>query len=266
MPSPPKLVGTLEIAAVPCALACDDPDFAAVLLDRYSGFLSRRPPALTVDIEVRHEPPVDGDPNAVYARIAADEGTITVDGDGFHGLFDEHRGSGQIVQPADPSPLEALLTAVFASRLLREGGCLLHAAAVVRDGVAHVFYGPSGSGKTTVAELFGDGVISDEIAVLRPAHAGWIVSGMPWRGTTLTAPLGSVLRLRQSRRTEFQRLAPALAIRSLLGCALFARPDGREIQAFLDTASAIISRVPSWEMAFRPDREFLTLLPRGIAA
>lgn len=266
MHGPPQLVGTLDIAGLACDLVCSDPAFAGVLRDRYAGFLSPRPPELTVEVEIGSVTSAVSEVGSLYARVGGDRRRITVEGLDFRGIFDEERQRGRIVQPPEPSPLETLLTAVYAARMLREGGCVLHAAAIVSDGAAFVFYGPSGSGKTTVAELVGQDIITDEITVLRPAGAGWTVSSVPWRGTPLTAPLGAFCRLRQSLTTGFRPLAPARAVQSLLDCAFFARPDGDEVQAFLDAAAAMVSRVPVWEMRFRPDLEFWAVLPRGRTA
>ena len=265
MHHPPQLLGALDIAGLPCGIECDDPAFLDRLTRRYADFLSPRPPQLTIEVDIGRAAFEVPDAGTPYARVGGDRRRITVEGVDFQGVFDEEEQRGRIVQPADPAPLETLLTAVYAARLLGEGGCLLHAAAVVREGVAHVFYGPSGSGKTTVAGLVGDGVVSDEIAMLRRAGTGWTVSGMPWRGTTLTAPLGALFRLRQAPTTEFRPLAPVDAVRSLLGCAFFARPDRGEIQAFLDAAAAMVSRIPIWDMRFRADRQFWTELPTAVA-
>ena len=266
MHRPSQLVGTLDVAGVPCGLTCSDPEFSHALRHRYGSFLGVRAPELRIEIDVERPARVSSEDRDVYARVGGDGRRITVDGIDFEGVFDEEQQRGRIVQPAEPAALETLLTAVYAARLLREGGCLLHAAAIVRNGVAHVFYGPSGSGKTTVSELVGEGVVSDEIAVLRRTRTGWTVSGVPWRGTPLTAPLGALFRLRQASTTLFEPMAPASAVRSLLGCVFFARADGAESQAFLDTAAAMVSRVPAWDMKFRRDREFWTLLPRPVAA
>jgi hypothetical protein len=261
-----QLVATLEVAGLACGLRCDDPAFSGLLVHRYAGFLTARAPDFSVEVVVRRAASGDGHDGGPYARVGGDASRITVGGADFDGAFDEERQTGHIVQPPDASPLETLLTAIYAARLLREGGCLLHAAAILRDGVAYVFYGPSGSGKSTVAELVGEGIVSDEITVLRPAGTGWTVSGMPWRGTRLTGPLGAFFRLHQSRTTEFRPLAPARAVRSLLPCAFFVRPHGREIQAFLDAAAAMVSRRAAWEMRFRPDREFWAAMPLAVAA
>jgi hypothetical protein len=261
----PQLVATLEIGGLACGLACHDRDFSTLLVDRYHGFLTARPPELSVEIDVSRPGAASAEPGDVYARVGGDHARIVVAGLDFHGVFDQDSGRGRIVQPPEPAALETLLTAVYAARLLREGGCLLHAAALVRDGLAYVFHGPSGSGKTTVAALVGDGVITDEIAVIRPERDGWRVSGVPWRGTPLGAPLAGFCRLRQASSTRFRRLAPARAVPSLLACAFFARPDA-ETQAFLDAVGSMVTRVPVWDMEFRRDREFWTALPRGVAA
>src|SRR5947209_20400531 len=106
-----------------------------------------------------------------FSRVGVSDGRQTVKGASFEGVFDERAGEGWITQPPDPAPFETFLTAICARRLLHDGGFVLHAAALVAPEGARVFFGPSGSGKTTVSELIGEGVISDEITVIRRAGA-----------------------------------------------------------------------------------------------
>ena len=70
------------------------------------------------------------------------------------------------------------------------------------------FFGPSGSGKTTVAELIGEGVITDEIVAIRRVGEGWRVSSVPWRGSRPSADAAGLFRVRKADETSFARLSP----------------------------------------------------------
>lgn len=253
-----------EIAGVTCRIECGDPAFAALLAARYSEFVADGPADALLTVELTAEPP-DADLlqwTGPFARFAARGAAIEISGPGFRGGFDTRTGRGRITQPPDPAPLETLLTAIIAGRLLDQGGFLLHAAAILGADGARVFFGPSGSGKTTVATLVGAGVITDEITAIRRASGGWRVSGVPWRGTRLEGDLAGIFRLARGPATRFRRLGPAEAARELFGSAFFPLADGHEIGRFLDTVGDLVAAVDAWEMAFTPDRAFWDAVPR----
>ena len=254
-PAPPVLTA-VAIAGVACRIECPDAAFASLLAERFAGFHATGAPELLLRVELRAPDGPGLRRPGPFARLGGADGVLTIEGAGFHGSFDERRGEGVIVQPPDPSPLEAFLTAIYAGRLLRAGGFFLHAAALVGEDGARVFFGPSGSGKTTVAELVGEGVISDETVALRPDGDGWRASAVPWRGTPLEAPVAGLFRLEKARATAFRRLAPVEALRQLLPSVLFSRADAGELDRFLDIAGSLARGVPCWAMRFAPDRGF----------
>jgi hypothetical protein len=219
--------------------------------------------ALSIDITLTSPPSagVAGAWSGPYARVTADAGAITVEGLGFSARFDERAGRGAISQPPDAEPLETLLTAVYASRLLAGGGCMLHAAAIVGRAGAMVFFGPSGSGKTTVTELVGQDVITDEITAIRPEAGAYVVSSVPWRGRPRTAPLAGLFRLKQAATTALRPLSPLETVRFLLPSVFLCRRDGFEIARFFETAAALARSVPAYDLAFTRDRTFWAALP-----
>lgn len=253
-----EVLGSFDVAGIACRIECGDPRFWSLLSPRYAEFASDALPQLSLRVELTEPPPeeVAARWSGPFARIAGTDGVLSIEGAGFRGSFDERTGQGWITQPLDPSPLETFLTAIYAGRLLREGGFFLHAAAVVDGSGAHVFFGPSESGKTTVAELVGEGVITDEIAAIRREGGEYRVSGVPWRGQRLSAPLAGLFRLRKAWETSFARLAPVEALRQLLGSVFFSRADSAEVARFLEIGGELVTRVPCHEMRFRPDRSF----------
>jgi hypothetical protein len=259
-----QLVADFDIAGVICRVESQRDDFWSLLSPRYAEFRSTDAP--TVSIKVTLVDPPDDDVVAAwtgpFARVGGHHGRLTVDGAGFHGVFPEREGEGWITQPPDPAPFETFLTAICARRLLDDGGFILHAAALVAPEGARVFFGPSGSGKTTVSELIGEGVITDEISVIRRVGSRYRVSGVPWRGSRLESDLATLCALHHASDTTFTRLAPAEAVRRLLGSVFFARADAGEMMRFLATAHDVLRDVPCLEMRFTRDRSFWDAVPR----
>jgi len=261
----PLLLDTFDLAGIAWRVECGERAFGALLASRYAEFATDAPPELSLRVEVRppHAEAETAGPVGRFARIERTGGFLSIEGPHFRGTFDEHSGQGWIVQPPDPAPLETFLAAVLARRLLREGGFLLHAAGIVAEHGASVFFGPSGSGKTTVAGLVGEGVISDDIVAIRRSGDRFRVWGVPWRGRRRSAPLGRLLRLRKAPETAFVPLSSAAAVRELLTSVCFSGPDRAEAERFLEIAGGLVTRVPVYEMRFTPDLSFWRSMPRN---
>lgn len=263
MHRPPQFLRSFDIAGIACGVQCGEPAFWGVLPERYEAFAVERTPELLLTVEVTDPPQADVATRAPgpYASVGVSDRVLSVEGAGFHGTFDTAAGRGQIRQPLDPAPFEAFLTAVYAWRLLEEGGFLLHAAGLAGpDGVA-AFFGPSGSGKSTVAALVGEGVLSDEVLAITRGATGYRASGVPWRGRRLAGRLAALYALRKAGDTAFARLTPGIAARRLLSSVFFACADGAAVGRFLDTAARLLPIVPCYEMRFTADRSFWPRLP-----
>lgn len=260
-----EIVGTYEIAGISCRLECREENFRALLVSQYAAFSSSNEaaPEVTVKVEATTVPSdgVEARAPGPFARLGGRAPVLTIEGAGFRGAFDEESGEGWITQPPDPTALETFLTAICAGRLLKHQGFLLHAAAIMTNEDAYVFFGPSGSGKTTVAELIGKGVITDEITAIRREDEGYVVSAVPWRGQSLTAPLSGLFRLRKAQETAFSPLSPIEALRQLLPSVFFPRADAAEVGRFLDIGGDLVERVPCYEMRFTPDGSFWAAMP-----
>lgn len=75
--------------------------------------------------------------------------------------------------------LDTLLRAAVARDVLDGGGLLVHGAAVVVDGAAHLFPARSGAGKSTLAARAAH-PLSDELSILRPGASGFHAFASPW--------------------------------------------------------------------------------------
>jgi hypothetical protein len=257
-----EVVGTFEIAGVPCRVVSCHEGFWALLASRYADFALDGVPELSLRVEVTEPSPDEASsPQAgPFARFGGQDGMLTIEGAGFRGTFDEPSGEGLITQPPDPAPLETFLTAICARRLLKKEGFLLHAAAINGDPGAYVFFGPSGSGKTTLAELVGKGVITDEMVAIRRDGGRYRVFAVPWRGKRLDAslapPLAGLFRLRQGPKTAFTPLSPTASVRQLLPSVFFPRADASEVGRFFQIGGELVTQVPCYEMHFAPDGSF----------
>jgi hypothetical protein len=95
----------------------------------------------------------------------------------------------------DPYAAEAALRAAVLVSVLRQGGLLLHAAAVAFEGRALVIVGPSGAGKSTLARAAvaaGGRLLSDETVGLHPSGQ---VYGSPFRSDEDLVPTCAEARL-----------------------------------------------------------------------
>jgi hypothetical protein len=119
-------------------------------------------------------------------------------------------GSGRYAATAMVVPTEngcsALVTALTAAVVNREGGFVLHSAGVELDGRAILFIGPSGAGKTTAANhCRGARWIARDRAAVYPTPLGWYASGLAGgdaidlpRARSAVLPLAAVFRVRHA--------------------------------------------------------------------
>ncbi len=162
----------------------------------------------------------------------------------------------------------ALLTALSAAVIEREGGFVLHAAGVLLEGRAVLFVGPSGAGKTTASNhCHGARWLARDRASVYPTPLGWYAAGLAGgddidlpRAPTTLAPLAGILRIRRgesrleptalvttlrnlresvqaaetSREGETERLAGLLALAGSASVGELAFELGRPLRPLLD--------------------------------
>jgi hypothetical protein len=135
--------------------------------------------------------------------------------------------SGALFLPSDGADegegaLENYLRFASGYALLAEGGVVVHSAAVVESGAAHLFPAASGSGKSTLSRIsLGEGrtVLSDDMnALVRRGGRTW-VEQVPFTGDLGRArvpggpfPLASICRLRKGDSVGVAPLGHAEAL------------------------------------------------------
>jgi hypothetical protein len=186
----------------------------------------------------------------------------------FAGWFDGAAGRG-VLMLCDASgrgfesSLENYLRVVYGTLALRRGGFLLHAAGIVRDGGAHLFFGPSGSGKTTTCRLSdGARILSDDLVLVLPGGAPRAAS-IPFRGHVAELPpeqasfavLG-FYRLVQDQRVFLERLGPARAVGELTGSLPFVTERPENGGRILEVLGRAVETVPVFRLHFRREPSF----------
>ena len=187
----------------------------------------------------------------------------------FAGTADIAQGHADLALVDADGPLfergvENFLRVLTALHILKHGGLLVHAAGVVRHGLAHVFFGPSGSGKTTVTHLsLGDTILSDDLTLIVKAEDGYAAAGIPFGmahhrvpDTNGCFPIAGLHRLVQSPEVRRERIFGAKALAEIACCLPFVMQDEPSAGAALAIATGVVSSVPIDRLLFRRDPSF----------
>ncbi len=262
----------LVVGGVPLRVVADRASLARRIAERYRGFDDETGGApafeLALGVDAAASPPrlhptwVDNPPIEATGTMER----MRIAGAGFRGRLDwnEHRGSASI--PDSLAHADLFIRIAAGVGLLRDGGTLLHAAAVVRDGFGLAFSGPSGAGKSTLADICRAGgldVLADEMVAARPRGCGLRLIGTPfWSGKPRDTPFGGLFLLRKAAEPALERLPAARALPALLRAG-GAPVDLRDVQhAFFRALSGLLRRVPAYELSFRPDASFWHAIDR----
>ncbi len=184
------------------------------------------------------------------------------DGAGLAGGGFSARLTGRSVEAAGPLatyPVDHLLRALWYRRF--EGGLIVHAAALARDGRGFLCAGESGSGKSTLAALFPGAALADEFAAVRLTSTGARLAGLPfWVGRPGEAELAAIHLLRHGRRHRRRRLTPAAAFDRLRSQVSWPSWDPALLRRAFTALADLVARVPVWELRFRPQRSVWPVL------
>jgi hypothetical protein len=256
---------------------------ADAVAERYRPFVAGGGPVASVvegaaDITVRIgpagvdaflAPPAPGVHEIYRMEGRRDGGRLTLWTYEFAGSLDAggRRAELALVDPGGPlffRGLENYLRILTAAFILEQGGFLLHAATVVRNGRAYVFFGPSGAGKTTVTLLSPrDRVLSDDLTLVVPGSAGWAAAGIPFGlahhrvpESTGTFPIASFNRLIQAPVTWREPLPRSRALGEMLASLPFVMQETGQAGRALEVVAKALESVPVWGLRFVKDPGF----------
>jgi hypothetical protein len=249
----------VEIGGIAVRINTRNPEFLRMLQDRYAGFLggSER---VEVEFDVEFLDGGNADPDA-DVQVSQDMGRWQMSRGDFQAEWEPASHYGRIRQSANPYSMDSVLRIVHTLVLAREGGFLLHAASVIRNGKAFLFAGVSGAGKTTISKLAPPDVtlLTDEISYVRKQRDAYVAFGTPFAGElakvgeNVSAPIAALYVLEKGPQNRIEKIPRAQAARSLLANVLFFAQDDELVRSIFDSAFEFISRVQVFRLTFVPD-------------
>lgn len=243
----------------------------AWIAERYRPFLTEEAASMTLTVKAQ----------ARWATGRPARPRVDLDGSAFRIALANCRAEGdlgrrraRLLVPRVPAALSPSLLRTLASLLLlREGGFLLHASAVVDKDRAWVFCGPSESGKTTIARLAGDRpVLNDEtVAIVRRPH-GYAACATPFFGEggpnmarrNMEVPLRAIFFLHKASRFSARRVAAGAAVARAWAQLFVPKNDRAVVDHLLGSVVDVAQRVACFDLFFAPRAELWEFLD-GVA-
>jgi hypothetical protein len=264
----------INIAGLTVSLQCDDRQMTERLQAWYQDFLQPTAiPDFTIEVKVKAGAQfIPLEPGPWVIRSSVVDGRLTFESYFESGWVDFSRGRGELVMSPEAS-VENFLRVLCAHRGLERQGLLVHAAGLVRDEKAFVFFGPSGSGKTTTTRLStGSTILSDDMVLLRVENGGVRAYGVPFRGdlpetprSNINAPLAGLFRLRKADSHYVSPIQRPQALAELVTCVPFVMAVPDTSQRVIGLGLDIVSKAPTMNLHFRRDPGFWEVVESAIA-
>jgi hypothetical protein len=270
-----RLSLVIEIGGMAVRVNTTDPDFLALLQDRYAGFArapqrteteraNSAPAEMDFDIELA---PPGGDPEADVSVTHRAGRWLLQRGD-FRAEWEPASRHGWIRQSANPYSIDAVLRIVHTLVLAKQGGFLMHSASAIRNGKAFLFAGVSEAGKTTISRLAPPDatLLTDEISYVRKQDGGYVAYGTPFTGElaklgeNVSAPIAALYLLAKGSENRIDPVPAADATRGVLANLLFFAEDQDLVQSTFHAACEFVDRVPVYRLTFVPDARVWELI------
>ncbi len=178
----------------------------------------------------------------------------------------QNAGDQLIVRNPLHYPLDQILMMLI---LANQEGMVLHAAGIGTPQGGIALAGPSGAGKTTLMRLLGSQAdldfLSDDRVIFRRQGDAIRIHGTPWAGeggaaSRLSPDLAALVFLHQGDEHRLRSLTPREALPQLLPISSVPLFDRKRTENVLDFCDRFLSRVPAYELHFRPDAGVITVL------
>jgi len=255
---------SLAIANLGIAVRCTPSTSAAIidLQERYQDF------PLDGNVRLSLEVILSGNERSsalLDTGMYFQDGMLHFDAPGYKGTIVVEEGSGQLMlSSSNPAgDIDYFIRSAYALLAYQAGGLMLHAAGIVRKGLAYLFFGHSGAGKTTVCRLTSEGtVLNDDLVILLPEGEGWRVFGTPfWNPTQAeptqdSAPLKALFWLVQAEQVRIESMDNGNAIAELAGNVPVIPADPGRTAALLVRLDRISQTAAVQKLHFRKDDSF----------
>ena len=159
--------------------------------------------------------------------------------------------------------------------LAQREGVLVHAAGIGIGGRGFIFPGRSGAGKSTITGLFGKHagieLVSDDRIVIRKIEDTFRGFGTPWPGEggiakNSSVPLAGMFFITHEMENRIRPLEPRDALERLFVVASIPWYNDDLCPRLLGLCEELVSRVPAYELAFRPDAEVGTVVKEFVSS
>lgn len=257
---------TIDIGGFIVSIETKDGSIRKRISERYQEFLcTDNTPQLTIFVNVQ--------PNALYIEPVPGPWVIDVDYKDNRLTYQSYLERGEVdfvsglghLDMAPEANIENFLRAIFAWLCLTNGGLLLHAAGVIRNGLGYVFFGPSGAGKTTTSRLAARSadIVSDDLVIIRLNNGSGTLHGVPFRGqlseaprANQSAPLKAMFRLRQDTAHFVEPLSHIKAVADLVASSPFVVSDLSLANRLVEVCDVMAKTLPVMQLHFKRDDGF----------
>jgi hypothetical protein len=258
----------LLLGGVPCLVG--PPDCLSAAERRALARLPAAPTHELIDAQIFQLELVDGPPwsdellfqDPGPARAAWHHDSVRVRQAGFLAELSPFSAQGRLYRTAaNAYALEATLRIAMSCRLPLEGGLPLHAAGLLDNEQAFVFFGPSGAGKSTAAASWPGPILSDELVAVTKGTGGrrefkvaatgfWGELGQS-RADSGFWSLRALVALEKGPSLRLELLSPETALRRLIEVTLVPESPPLWSRA-LAVIGELAREVPCYRMAWSP--------------
>lgn len=151
---------------------------------------------------------------------------------------------------------------------------VFHASGIDCGGNGILFTAPSGTGKSTQARLWekhqGALIFNHDRVAVTCSGGEAMGHGLPWGGgddITLNhhVPLRGIIVLKQARENRIEQLSPSQAMPYLISYSYHPRWDSESMDRVCTVLERMISRVPVFRLACRPDSAAVDLVRSALS-
>lgn len=162
-----------------------------------------------------------------------------------------------------------LLILMLYSNLITKRTLLMHSSLIDYGGNGIMFLGPSGIGKTTQAELWnrytGADILNGDMVFIRENTDGFYGYGSPWHGSSpyylnAKVKLKALVALEQAPENSLRRLSGFEVMQGIMDQVFLPYWYPEAMDACLDTLDALLTQLPVYHLACRPDEGAVQLL------
>ena len=272
----------MEIGGIPILIKSDDSWFIQLIADKYQAFTSSldlksgenslkgsQPGCKSVIqlyLDIRQKEEENWDRLAdekLWIDVSYHQNRFFIRRPDLEGEIDLTSRIARVTNRAAIYSFDSFLRILYSLILVQEGGFLLHAASVVRDGQGYAFMGKSGAGKSTIAAHSPEqSVLSDEISLIKKVEADYLLYSTPFwgeqeiKGGNFCFPLQGIYQLKQSPQLYSRRLSPREALSRLMENILYFSREPFLTRQLFQNCFDFTQYMPVFELEFQKDTSF----------